>query len=54
MPTDPMENCPKCGEEYDPKQDQIVMCPRCGNEGSTKCCNPAGQRCLCLECEEAQ
>ena len=46
------ENCPKCGQPFDPKEDQVVECPRCHIEGSTKCCNPAGQNCVCTECEE--
>jgi hypothetical protein len=46
------ENCPKCGQPFDPNEDQVVECPRCHIEGSTKCCNPAGQNCVCTECEE--
>ena len=46
------EKCPRCGEPYDPKEDQIVECPRCGREGSTACCNSGGKGCLCVECEE--
>ena len=46
--------CPKCGQEYDPRKDQVVECPRCGVEGSTKCCNPAGLGCICTECEEGE
>ena len=46
------EKCPKCGEPFDPAKDEVVECPKCGIEGSTKCCNPGGQNCLCTECEE--
>ena len=46
------ENCPKCGQPFDPKVDQVIECPRCGQEGATRCCNPGGRNCLCLECEE--
>ena len=44
--------CPACGEEYDPKDYEVVECPRCGKSGSTKCCCPGGNGCICVECEE--
>jgi len=46
--------CPKCGQAYDDKKDQLVSCPRCQFEGSTACCNPAGKNCICVECEESE
>lgn len=46
------EKCPKCGEPYDPKKDQVVECPRCHIEGSTACCNIGGRNCICTACEE--
>ena len=49
-----VENCPKCGEEFDPNEDQIIECPRCGIEGSTKCCNIGGRNCICVSCEEEE
>lgn len=47
------QECPKCGEEFDTDDDQIVTCPECGCEGSTACCCPGGVGCICIECEEA-
>jgi uncharacterized C2H2 Zn-finger protein len=48
------EPCPKCGQLFDARGEQVVSCPRCGKEGSTACCNPAGVGCICIACEEAQ
>lgn len=48
------EKCPKCGMSFDPKEWSIHECPRCGCEGSSKCCNPGGNNCICIECEEAE
>lgn len=47
----PMEHCPKCGQEFDPREASIYECPRCGQEGSSACCNPGGNNCLCMNCE---
>ena len=47
-----MAECPKCGEPYDEKLDQLVTCPTCKSEGSTACCNVAGVGVECVECEE--
>jgi Zn finger protein HypA/HybF involved in hydrogenase expression len=46
------EKCPKCGQEFDPREHEVVECPRCGVEGSTACCNPGGRNCICVACEE--
>ena len=46
------ENCPKCGQPFDPRKDRVIECPRCNVEGSTKCCNPGGRNCICVACEE--
>jgi hypothetical protein len=46
------ETCPKCGQAFDPRKDQVVECPRCHVEGSTACCNLGGRNCTCVECEE--
>lgn len=48
------EQCPKCGKEFDPKEDAIHECPGCGIEGSTACCNPGGSNCLCADCESEE
>lgn len=45
------EQCPKCGADFDPEEEQIVMCPLCGNEGATSCCMMGGVGTLCTECE---
>lgn len=49
----PKYNCPKCGFDYDPDEDEIIECPRCHKQGSTACCNSAGRGCLCIDCEES-
>lgn len=46
------DQCPKCGESYDPVKYGEYECPKCGVVGSSKCCNPGGNNCLCAECEE--
>lgn len=45
-------NCPKCGAPFDRSEHCIYECPRCHIPGSTACCNPGGNNCLCIECEE--
>lgn len=47
-----MENCPKCGCEYDPEEDDVMECVECGEEGSTLCCMPFGRDTMCIDCEE--
>jgi len=49
-----MKKCPRCGEEFDPAEYEIVTCQECGDECSTKCCCPGGKNCLCTKCEEAE
>lgn len=46
-----MEACPKCGQPFDPTEHGIYECPRCCAPGSTACCNPGGNNCLCVDCE---
>lgn len=46
--------CPRCGEGYDPGEDQVLECPECGTEGATRCCMTGGRGCLCNRCEETQ
>ena len=48
------EPCPKCGQPFDPKKDEVIECPRCHVEGSTACCNPGGRNCICVLCEEQE
>jgi hypothetical protein len=46
------KECPKCGEKFDPSEHSIYECPRCNLPGSTACCNPGGNHCICAQCEE--
>ncbi|MCX6901710.1 MAG: hypothetical protein NT105_23775 [Verrucomicrobia bacterium] len=44
--------CPKCGMTFDPAIHAVYECPRCNLPGSTACCNPGGNNCICQQCEE--
>jgi len=46
-----MEKCPLCHTPFNPKDDQLVTCYSCMETGSTACCMPGGNGCLCEECE---
>lgn len=46
-------NCPKCGQSYETEKHAVYECPSCGVSGSTACCNPGGNNCLCAECENS-
>jgi hypothetical protein len=43
--------CPRCGDLYDARMDFLVVCPICKQQGSTACCNPHGEACICADCE---
>ncbi len=47
------ETCPYCDRIVD--EDEIITCPDCGRDGcctATGGCMPAGEDCICPECEE--
>jgi hypothetical protein len=46
--------CPKYGEKYNPEEHSVYVCPKCETEGSSACCNPGGNNCLCASCENGE
>ena len=45
-----VKRCPKC----DGETEQIYICPECYEEGCLERCNPGGNNCICLKCEEGR